>query len=184
MTYKGGPDAAAVRIPRATSAFRAESDRELARISRAPSTSPRARSPRSVALAPSPSPSLTRAIPLTAPPRIPQRDAETLRRFESMNTGGNPEVAKLLQEMREHTEALAKQRKHEDPRLSFSTPEYKDFSRKFTEQFKKNFGKPIEWGLVKRYPWSVPQLEKLEHPVDPDGNPWPLDENGEPILKQ
>ena len=101
-----------------------------------------------------------------------------------MNTSGNPEVAKLLQEMREHTEALAKQRKHEDPRLSFSTPEYKDFSRKFTEQFKKNFGKPIEWGLVKRYPWSVPQLEKLEHPVDPDGNPWPLDENGEPILKQ
>jgi hypothetical protein len=28
--------------------------------------------------------------------------------------------------------------------MSFSTPEYKDFSRKFTESFKKNFGKPIE----------------------------------------
>ena len=69
-----------------------------------------------------------------------------------MDTGNNPEVARLLEEMREHTEALAKQRKHEDPRLSFSTPEFKDFSRRFTENFKKNFGKPIEWGLIKRYP--------------------------------
>ena len=59
------------------------------------------------------------------PPR--QRDAETLKRFEGMDTGNNPEVARLLEEMREHTEALAKQRKHEDPRLSFSTPEFKDF---------------------------------------------------------
>ena len=41
--------------------------------------------------------------------------------------------------MREHTEALAKQRKHEDPRLSFSTPEFKDFSRRLTENFKKNW---------------------------------------------
>ena len=38
----------------------------------------------------------------------------------------------------------------------------------------KNFGRPIEWGLVKKYPWSAPVLKKLDHPVDPDGNPWPL----------
>ena len=100
-----------------------------------------------------------------------------------MDTGNNPEVARLLEEMREHTEALAKQRKHEDPRLSFSTPEFKEFSRRFTENFKKNFGKPIEWGLIKRYPWSHPQLERLEVPVDHEGNPWPLDEHGKPILK-
>jgi hypothetical protein len=90
-----------------------------------------------------------------------------------MDSGGNVEVAKLLEEMREHTEALAKQRKHEDPRLSFSTPE-----------FKKNFGKPIEWGLIKRFPWSQPQLEKLEVPVDHEGNPWPMDKEGKPILKE
>lgn len=100
-----------------------------------------------------------------------------------MDTGNNPEVARLLEEMREHTAALAKQRKHEDPRLSFSTPEFKDFSRRFTENFKKNFGKPIEWAMIKRYPWSHPQLERLEVPVDPEGNPWPLDEHGKPILK-
>ena len=102
MTYKGGPDAAAVRIPRAPAAC-TDSDRGLARISRGLEFASRRR----LALAHSRDP----------PHRAPasQRDAETLRRFESMNTGGNPEVAKLLQEMREHTEALAKQRKHEDP---------------------------------------------------------------------
>lgn len=113
-----------------------------------------------------------------------QRDADTLKRFEGADSGGNPEVARLLEEMREHTEALAKQRKHEDPRLSFSTPEFKEFSRRFTDNFKKNFGKPIEWGLIKRYPWSQPQLEKLEVPVDHEGNPWPLDKEGKPILKE
>ena len=61
---------------------------------------------------------------------------------------------------------------------------WKEFSRKFSDNFKKNFGRPIEWGLVKRFPWSIPQLEKLEHPVDPDGNPWPLDDEGKPILKE
>jgi hypothetical protein len=61
---------------------------------------------------------------------------------------------------------------------------YKDFSRKFTEGFKKNFGKPIEWGLVKRYPWSQPQLMHLETPLDHEGNPWPLDDKGKPILKE
>lgn len=98
--------------------------------------------------------------------------------------GNDPERNRLLEEMRQHTEALNKQRKHEDPRMSFSTPEYKDFSRKFTEGFKKNFGKPIEWGLVKRYPWSQPQLMHLEVPLDHEGNPWPLDDKGKPILKE
>jgi hypothetical protein len=120
---------------------------------------------------------------LSFPPSA-QRDADTLKRFEGMDSGGNVEVAKLLEEMREHTEALAKQRKHEDPRLSFSTPEFKEFSRRFTDNFKKNFGKPIEWGLIKRFPWSQPQLEKLEVPVDHEGNPWPMDKEGKPILKE
>ena len=29
----------------------------------------------------------------------------------------------------------------------------------------KNFGKPVEWGLVKDYAWSTPQLRKLDVPV-------------------
>merc|ERR1712032_1360764 len=74
-------------------------------------------------------------------------------------------------------------RKNEDPRLSFCTPEFRESQRIFTDGFKKNFGRPVEWGLVKKYPWSVPKLEKLEVPVDVNGNPWPLDEAGKPILK-
>jgi hypothetical protein len=84
------------------------------------------------------------------------------------------------QEMRAHTQRLAHFRKHEDPRLSFTTPEFKEASRQFQEAFKvwaalacgrftgheesrlypapcaqKNFGKPVEWGLVKQYPVRV-----------------------------
>jgi hypothetical protein len=90
----------------------------------------------------------------------------------------------LLEEMRRHTEKLEKMREHEDPRLSFTTPEFKEAQRIFQDNFKKNFGRPIEYGMVKRYPWSKPTLEKLDTPVDPDGNPWPLDADGKPILKE
>lgn len=125
---------------------------------------------------------------------------------------------------------LEDMRKNEDPRLSFSTPEFKEAQRIFTDSFKvrqtstwssfpaffeclqrlytffaseylspnlskfyisffclfhlqKNFGKPVEWALVKDYAWSTPQLRKLEKPVDVEGKPWPLDANGNPILK-
>ena len=128
-----------------------------------------------------------RTTPIPFPTMITrQRDTATLNEFEARTQGmaNDPERNRLLEEMRQHTEALNKQRKHEDPRMSFSTPEYKDFSRRFTEGFKKNFGKPIEWGLVKRYPWSQPQLMRLDVPLDHEGNPWPLDEKGKPILKE
>ena len=85
--------------------------------------------------------------------------------------------------MRAHTEALNRQRKHEDPRLSFSTPEYKEFSASSPITSRRTSADPSS-GTVKRFPWSIPQLEKLEHPVDPDGNPWPLDDEGKPILKE
>ncbi|CAL8466887.1 g6423 [Coccomyxa elongata] len=48
---------------------------------------------------------------------------------------------------------------------------------------KKNFGKPVEWALVKDHAWSTPQLRKLDQPVDVDGKPWPLDTNGKPVPK-
>lgn len=75
---------------------------------------------------------------------------------------------------------LEDMRKNEDPRLSFSTPEFKEAQRTFTDAFKKNFGKPVEWALVKDYAWSTPQLRKLDNPVDVNGNPWPLDSQGNP----
>lgn len=101
-------------------------------------------------------------------------------------------------------------RKNEDPRLSFSTPEFKEAQRIFTDGLKvkrtrshqltrglehrlrgnptdmpactslhnvplldahaacvpqKNFGKPVEWGLIKDHAWSTPQLRKLDTPV-------------------
>lgn len=92
--------------------------------------------------------------------------------------------AALLAEMKAHTAKLAELRKHEDPRLSFSTPEFREAQRIFTENFKKNFGRPVEWALVRKYPWSTPTLEKLEVPVDVDGNPWPLDAEGKPIINE
>ena len=83
-----------------------------------------------------------------------------------------------------HTEQLEKSRKYEDPRLSFSTPEFKEAQRKFQARFNVNFDRPIEFGMMKKYPWSTPTLQRLDVPVDVDGNPWPLDENGKPILKE
>ncbi len=29
----------------------------------------------------------------------------------------------------------------------------------------RNFGRPVEWALVRDYPWSTPTLRKLEQPV-------------------
>jgi hypothetical protein len=31
--------------------------------------------------------------------------------------------------------------------------------------------------------WQQPVLMKLERPVDVDGNPWPLDAEGKPIVE-
>merc|ERR1719449_396688 len=39
-------------------------------------------------------------------------------------------------------------RKNEDPRLSFSTPEFREAQRIFTDRFKKNFDKPVEWAYI------------------------------------
>lgn len=111
-------------------------------------------------------------------------DRAKLEEFEKRVDPNNKQQTDLLEEMRRHTEQLEKSRKYEDPRLSFSTPEFKEAQRKFQARFNVNFDRPIEYGMVKKYPWSTPTLQKLEVPVDVDGNPWPLDENGNPILKE
>ena len=111
-------------------------------------------------------------------------DRAKLEDFEKRIDPNNKQQTDLLEEMRRHTEHLEKSRKYEDPRLSFSTPEFKEASRKFQARFNVNFDRPVEFGMVKKYPWSTPTLQKLDVPVDVDGNPWPLDENGKPILKE
>lgn len=57
------------------------------------------------------------------------------------------------------------------------------FSRLPFALLQKNFGRPVEYALVKDHAWSTPQLRKLEKPVDVEGNPWPLDAAGNPIAK-
>ena len=42
----------------------------------------------------------------------------------------------LLKQMKQHTEKLEKMREFEDPRLSFTTPEFKEAQRIFQENFK------------------------------------------------
>jgi len=102
--------------------------------------------------------------------------------FEKRVDPNNKEQMSLLDEMRKHTEKLKKMQENEDPRLSFATPEFREAQRVFTENYKKNFGRPVEWGLVKKYPWSQAQLVKLDQPVDVNGKPWPLDDQGKPIM--
>jgi hypothetical protein len=68
--------------------------------------------------------------------REQEGDEAKLREFESRIDPSNKEQAGLLEEMRAHVDKLKAHRKHEDPRLSFSTPEFKEASRIFTENFK------------------------------------------------
>jgi hypothetical protein len=145
------------------------------------------------------------------------------REFEKRVDPNDKNAQALLEEMRQHVKKLEDMRKNEDPRLSFSTPEFKEAQRIFTDGFKvsshqihsqsltippyqlltssqppllslplhfhtptqlqKNFGKPVDWALVKDHPWSTPQLRKLDQPVDVQGKPWPLDAAGNPIVK-
>jgi hypothetical protein len=32
-------------------------------------------------------------------------------------------------------------------------------------RLQRNFGRPVEWELVKDYPWSAPQLRRVEAPT-------------------
>lgn len=90
-----------------------------------------------------------------------QRRLFSQKEFERRVDPNDKNAQNLLDEMRQHVKKLEDMRKNEDPRLSFSTPEFKEAQRTFTDGFKKNFGKPVEWGLVKDYAWSTPQLRKL-----------------------
>ena len=87
------------------------------------------------------------------------------RRVEEMAAQADPNQQAELEQMRARIAQLQEQRRTEDPRLSFSTPEFKEAQRIFTDGFRRNFGRPVEWAMVKEYPWSTPQLRRLEQPV-------------------
>jgi len=63
-------------------------------------------------------------------------DAAKIKEFESRVDKNDKAQMDLLEEMKAHEAALRRHRQNEDPRLSFSTPEFKEASRIFTENFK------------------------------------------------
>jgi hypothetical protein len=58
------------------------------------------------------------------------------REFEKRVDPNDKNAQALLEEMRQHVKKLEDMRKNEDPRLSFSTPEFKEAQRIFTDGFK------------------------------------------------
>ena len=59
-------------------------------------------------------------------------DAAKIKEFESRVDKNDKAQMDLLEEMKAHEAALRRHRQNEDPRLSFSTPEFKEASRIFT----------------------------------------------------
>lgn len=58
------------------------------------------------------------------------------REYEKRVDPNDKNAQALLEEMRQHVKKLEDMRKNEDPRLSFSTPEFKEAQRIFTDGFK------------------------------------------------
>ena len=128
----------------------------------------------------------------------PTRNEQHVDRRPTGRGRGPQEVGRLREQNRSEQQAahgsfgrdakthgtIGKVSKVRRSEIVFSTPEFKEAQRKFQQRFSVNFDRPIEFGMVKKYPWSTPTLQRLEVPVDVDGNPWPLDENGKPILKE
>ena len=63
-------------------------------------------------------------------------DAAKITDFEARADKNDKEQVSLLEEMKAHEQYLRRMRQAEDPRLSFSTPEFKEASRVFTENLK------------------------------------------------
>ncbi|ABO97260.1 predicted protein [Ostreococcus lucimarinus CCE9901] len=65
-----------------------------------------------------------------------EEDRAKLEDFERRVDPNDKEQMDLLEQMKQHTEKLEKMREFEDPRLSFTTPEFKEAQRIFQENFK------------------------------------------------
>jgi len=73
----------------------------------------------------------------------------------------DPAQAALLRDLQAELEKLKAQKASEDPRLSFSTPEFRGAAAQFSAAFRDNFGREREWALVKEHEWSAPALRKV-----------------------
>ena len=117
-------------------------------------------------------------------PRRPRPALSTAQKdFENrsaVEASKDAKTQRLLSEMREHLATLEQQKANEDPRLSFTTPAFREAQRTFAQGYKTNFGRPIEYALVKDHPWSMPALRKLDRPIKPDGTPWAEDKKPAP----
>ena len=69
-------------------------------------------------------------------PLLPPFAQADLERRAGDASKASPEAASLLAELRAHVARLEAAARDEDPRLSFSTPEFKEAQRAFTEGFK------------------------------------------------
>lgn len=63
-------------------------------------------------------------------------DARRVEELERLAQPGDRQQAALVGDMKSALHKLQQQRRTEDPRLSFSTPEFKEAQRTFTEGFK------------------------------------------------
>ena len=122
MAYTGGERESASDAQRLLS-FEAAADKNNAE--QAPRTAQRSRPD-------GPLPSLAASI-ITVH-TIPRRRCAYARRPDE--PPAHPPQMSLLEEMKRHTEKLAQYRKNEDPRLSFTTPEFREAQRVFSDGLK------------------------------------------------
>lgn len=80
---------------------------------------------------------------------------------DSGAAAADPAQAALLRDLQAELAKLQRAKADEDPRLSFSTPAFKQASAQFAQAFRDNFGRPAEYALVKDHAWSAPALRKV-----------------------
>jgi hypothetical protein len=98
----------------------------------------------------------------SATPPAPTPPQEQLERRADPN---DKEQQALLEEMRAHLKKLQEMRRDEDPRLSFSTPEFKEAQRVFTDNFKvRGVGAPLPAaGYMRQRAAASPALQRSSH---------------------
>jgi hypothetical protein len=89
------------------------------------------------------------------------RAKELADRGGAAGGAADPEQARLLADLQAELAKLKAASAAADPRLSFSTAEFRSAAAQFSSGFRDNFGRPREYALVKDHPWSTPALRKV-----------------------
>jgi DNA-binding GntR family transcriptional regulator len=80
----------------------------------------------------------------------------------SAAAAADPEQARLLRDLQaELAQLKATAASSSDPRMTFSTPEFRQAAQQFAAGFRENFGRAREYAMVKDHPWSRPALRKV-----------------------